>query len=125
MKKRGNNGTVRPVGILQPSTRVGWTMIGDVRTLAKQYTTDSINTIYEIMMDKANNPGARLVAAQTLLDRGWGKAAQIIEGEIGFTHKSDDELRAELRHVIAGTIISDSPDSGRIELETESEGMPE
>ena len=121
-KGKTNNAKGRTVGIPNPSARVGWVGVMDVRMLAKQWTTDSINTLADIMRDVAAPPNARVAAANSLLDRGWGKAAQTVEATVHskFEDRSDDELI----RIIEGTIISDSSDSGRIELEEESESLP-
>lgn len=121
-RKGTNNGNTRPVGIPQPSTTLGWTKIGDIRTLAKTWSEDAIATLAEVMKDKAAPPNARVVAAQALLDRGWGKSAQIIEATVNhYDRMSDDELIK----LVEGTVISTGPDSGRIEFEEEPEELPE
>lgn len=122
-KGKTNNAKGRSVGIPNPSARVGWVGVMDVRQLAKEWTTDSIRTLAEIMKDVAAPPASRVAAANSLLDRGWGKPAQTVEATVHskFEDRSDDELI----RIIEGTIISDSANSGRIELEEESEGLPE
>jgi len=41
-----------------------------------------VNTLKSVMMDKLANSSARVAAANSLLDRGHGKAVQHIEAEI-------------------------------------------
>ncbi|WP_276835007.1 hypothetical protein [Chryseobacterium cucumeris] len=121
-KGKTNNPKGRSVGIPNPTTRVGWVGVMDVRQLAKAWTTESINTLGQIMTDVASPPATRVAAAQALLDRGWGKPSQTIEATINnFEDRSDDELR----RLIAGTIVANSPDSGRIELEGFEEELSE
>lgn len=55
-------------------------LIGHVRELAQAYTEESIQTLVEIMRDKKAHATSRAAAAQSLLDRGWGKAAQPVGG---------------------------------------------
>ena len=43
---------------------------GDLRELARQHTEDALATLVEICR---NDEGARIAAANALLDRGWGK----------------------------------------------------
>lgn len=116
VKGQSGNPKGRTVGSQNPVTTLGYKTIADVRAYCKQWTADAVATAVEIMNDKGATPAARLVAAQMLLDRGWGKSAQIIEGTINhFDRMSDDELI----RVIEGTVVSDSPNSGRIEFEEE------
>ena len=50
-----------------------------IKDLAKQYTEQAINTLYEITQNKKAPHSARVHAACALLDRGWGKPTQSIE----------------------------------------------
>ena len=122
-KGKSNNPSGRPVGIPTPQTKVGWVGVMDVRLLAREWTPDSIKTLATIMNDVAAPPASRVAAANSLLDRGWGKPAQAIEATVH--NKFDDRSDDELIRIIEGTIINDSADSGRIELEEEPEGVPE
>src|SRR6516165_1475381 len=56
----------------------------EIRTLARSYTKAAINTLVGIMRQPKAPPAARVMAANALLDRGWGKAAQLvaIDGEV-------------------------------------------
>jgi hypothetical protein len=55
----------------------------NVRELARNYTQDAVTTLGDIMNDKAAPEAARVMAADRLLDRGWGKAPQAITGPDG------------------------------------------
>ena len=57
----------------------------EIRTLARSYTRAAINTLVGIMRQPKAPPAARVMAANALLDRGWGKAKQAVEhsGELG------------------------------------------
>lgn len=48
----------------------------ELRELARQYTTEAIQTLVSIMQDKDASPTARCAAANALLDRGFGRATQ-------------------------------------------------
>lgn len=50
-----------------------------VRDLARQHTTDAIKTLVKALA--AKNESVRVSAAQALLDRGWGKAPQPLDGD--------------------------------------------
>jgi hypothetical protein len=46
----------------------------EVKELAKAHTEDAIRTLAEVMGNESAPPGARVTAAEKLLDRAWGKA---------------------------------------------------
>lgn len=46
----------------------------DVKVLAKKYTKRAVQVLVEVMDDRAAPCASRVSAAQTILDRGWGKA---------------------------------------------------
>jgi hypothetical protein len=55
----------------------------EIKALAKKHSRAAIKVLAGIM-NQADGPAtARVSAAQALLDRGWGKAAQPIAGEDG------------------------------------------
>jgi hypothetical protein len=56
----------------------------EIRSLARQYTKQAIRTLAHVMREPKAPPVARVMAANSLLDRGWGKAAQLVDvqGEI-------------------------------------------
>jgi hypothetical protein len=69
---------------------------GELRELARQHTEDAIATLAEICRN-GENEGARIAAANALLDRGWGKPAfsvlardppEVITLDFGFQRKS-------------------------------------
>ena len=47
-----------------------------IRSLARSHTKAAINVLVKIMQSKDATPAARVSAANAILDRGWGKAAQ-------------------------------------------------
>jgi len=52
----------------------------EIRSLARGHTESAINCLAGIMNKETAPEAARISAANSLLDRGWGKAAQPIEG---------------------------------------------
>ena len=54
----------------------------DIRSLARAHTNLAIKVLAGIAKD-GTHEGARVAAAVALLDRGWGKPAQIHSGEDG------------------------------------------
>lgn len=55
----------------------------DIRSLARSHTESAIRTLAGIMNEKKAAAAARVAAANALLDRGWGKAAQPLTGDDG------------------------------------------
>lgn len=122
VKGKSGNPKGRTPGTQTPLTIYGHKTIADIKAHCKQWSHEAVEVTLEIMRDKASAPQARLVAAKMLLDRGWGKDAQIIEGTINhFDRMSDNELRL----LVEGTVVATGPDSGRIELEEVEEDLPE
>lgn len=54
-----------------------------VRALARRHSRAAVKTLAAIMNNEDGPATARVSAAQALLDRGWGKAAQPLAGEEG------------------------------------------
>lgn len=48
----------------------------ELKELARQYTDDALNALVEVL--GSDSDAARVAAARELLDRGYGKASQII-----------------------------------------------
>lgn len=69
----------------------------EIRSLARSHTRTAINVLVGVMRSNEATPAARVSAANAILDRGWGKAAQPIE------NGEDDVL--ELIHRIERIIV--------------------
>ena len=56
----------------------------DIRSYARKFTVEALETLAHVMRQPKSPPAARVMAANALLDRGWGKAAQLVavDGEI-------------------------------------------
>ncbi len=68
--------------------------IVDIRSLARSHTETCIRTLAKIVSEPKAPPPARVAAANSLLDRGWGKAPQQITGEDG------GDIRITIRKII-------------------------
>lgn len=56
----------------------------EIRSIARSHTEAAINALLSVMNQPESPPAARVAAANSILDRGWGKPAQPIEnGEDG------------------------------------------
>lgn len=53
----------------------------DIRSLARGHTEGALATLASIMHSAEAPPAARVAAANALLDRGWGKPTQVIQGD--------------------------------------------
>jgi hypothetical protein len=51
-------------------------VVAEVQELARQHTTDAVETLVSIMTNPNSAPAARVSAANALLDRGYGKPPQ-------------------------------------------------
>ena len=56
--------------------------VGEVRALARQYTGQAIATLAAIMLDDSAKGSERVAAATALLNRGYGKPAQALVGDL-------------------------------------------
>jgi hypothetical protein len=57
--------------------------VAEVRELAREHTSKAVETLVSIMTNQKAAPAARVSAANSLLDRGYGKPPQHITGEGG------------------------------------------
>lgn len=53
----------------------------DIRSLARSHTQKALNVLVGIMEQTEAPPAARVAAANSLLDRGWGKPVQAISND--------------------------------------------
>lgn len=53
----------------------------EIRSLARSHTEKAINVLVGIMEQPDAPPAARVAAVNSLLDRGWGKPAQPVDGD--------------------------------------------
>ena len=56
----------------------------EIKSLARAHTKSALNVLASIMNEPSAPPAARVMAANALIDRGWGRAHQSVEitGEI-------------------------------------------
>ena len=54
-------------------------VVGEVQTLAREYSEEAISALRDIIRDKKAPPAARCVAANSILDRGYGRPSQTIK----------------------------------------------
>lgn len=69
----------------------------EIRSLARSHTRSAINVLVGVMRSKDATAAARVSAANAILDRGWGKAAQQLQ--------NSDDGALELIHRIERVIV--------------------
>jgi hypothetical protein len=77
----------------------------DGRTLsevAREHTSEAVATLAAVMRDLGSPQSARIAAASTLLDRGWGRASQdvVVSAVPSLPVESADEARANIARYI-------------------------
>jgi hypothetical protein len=81
--------------------------VTEIRSLARSHTRTALNVLVGVVRSKDATATAKVSAANAILDRGWGKAAQAIE------KGGDGPL--ELIHKIERIIVHpENPDSENI-----------
>ena len=68
-------GAGRPKGTPNKAT-------ASIRDAAQAYTEDALRTLVEVMNDKEQPGPARVGAANAILDRGYGKPKQEVDGSL-------------------------------------------
>ena len=87
-------------------------VVGEVQALARELTTEAVETLRDIMRDKKAPHTARGYAANSILDRGYGRPSQTISTS-GRDKPMDQMTDAELMAIIAsGPPDDDERDSG-------------
>ncbi|WP_426614669.1 hypothetical protein [Bradyrhizobium sp. McL0616] len=82
----------------------------EIRSLARSHTKTAISVLVGVMRSDDATPAARVSAANAILDRGWGKAAQPLEnGE-----DSALELIHRIERIIVHSEHFDGEDTGAI-----------
>ncbi len=94
----------------------------EIKSLARAHTEPAINTLAGIMNQKKAPPAARAAAANSLLDRGWGKPALALQ----IRGDPDSPVIFNLRlgdGLIAKTIehVPDSPTGPLVAIEAQDE----
>lgn len=80
----------------------------DVKEAARAHSADAIKTLATIMLDDGQPGPARVAAADKILDRAWGKAAQTIDANV----TSDSLQRLPTAQLIAALVAADAEAGG-------------
>jgi hypothetical protein len=66
----------------RPKTIEAKRIVADVKATAREMTPEALSTLRTVMNDPKAPPSARVGAATAVLDRGWGRPTQSIEGQV-------------------------------------------
>jgi len=100
-KRRGNpawvvgnpGGPGRPKKVLTAQELMDQQIRRDLKAVAKQHSPEAFRFLLETMRDTTAGVQHRLAAAQSILDRGWGKPTNHTEVSVNVYDKlSDQEL---------------------------------
>jgi hypothetical protein len=72
-------------------------VVAEVRDLAREHTADAICVLTAIMNDPKVAAAARVAAATAVLDRGWGRPSQQIQGAVNIVSPEAEAERARAR----------------------------
>ncbi len=99
--KKGQSGN--PTGLPQkPETIAKRQIAKDIRDLCRKHTPDAINALIDVVNSKSSPPAARVAAANSILDRGWGKPQVEVNATVTMYDRMSD---AELIKLITGNVI--------------------
>lgn len=69
-------------------------VVAKVQALARENTEAALHTLVEVMQNQDTPPAARVSAANSLLDRGYGKATSVIEKTV-IEEQTQEEMPPE------------------------------
>jgi len=90
-------------------------VVGDVQLLARENTKEAIVTLRSVMADAKAPHSARVAAANSILDRGYGRPSQTINQSVvkkPVDQMTDEELIARIREIEAERSENDPCNSG-------------
>ena len=90
----------------------------EIRSLARKHTHKAINTLVSIMVEPKAPAAARIMAANSLLDRGWGKAAQFVDVQGDVKHLLEVKLTVIEPQAQCNLVATD--DAKLLELQVDS-----
>jgi hypothetical protein len=85
-------------------------ILADVRELARAHTNSAFNALVEIVTNKKAPPVARIAAANSILDRGYGNATQFIA--------CDDDMPPIMNHLRVSFVKADGTETDDLDEAT-------
>jgi hypothetical protein len=96
----------------------------EIRSLARKHTHKALNTLVSIMVEPKAPAAARIMAANSLLDRGWGKAAQLVDVQGDVKHVVEVKLSVVQARNIDATCIENTSDIKLLEHDAQISNPP-
>ena len=124
--KKGQSGN--PGGVaMKPETIARRQVLRDIREFCKMHSQDAVEALVEVMNTKTAPPAARVAAANSILDRGWGKASLEVNATVTtYDNMSDTELvKIITGNVIEGEVLRVIEENEREEREMLEEAEDE
>ena len=87
-------------------------LLREVEILARTHTNLAILTLVRICENDEAPEAARVQAAKTLLDRGWGKAPQVVEVSTNVEALPDDDLSRRIAGKLAELVRAAGSSAG-------------
>jgi hypothetical protein len=89
-------------------------VLGEFQELARQYTTEAIEVLAQIMRDEKAPTAARVAAADKILDRAWGRPPQFITGDEQRFRRANEMSDDELAAIASGQVKLIGPPGARV-----------
>ena len=68
----------------------------DAIALSKRFSPDAVRSLHEIAMDRSLDPKARVMSANSILDRAFGKPKETTETTVKHYRRSESDILADL-----------------------------
>ena len=77
-----------------------------IQELARKHTSEALDVLVQIMLNEKAPPNARVAAANTLLDRAYGKAPTFSTSDTQVFKRAIDMTDDELAAIVAGAKLT-------------------
>lgn len=120
VKGQSGNPAGRPKGQF-PTKQV----MADIRLYCKQHSMEAVEALVDVMNSKSSPPSARVAAANSILDRGFGKPQMEITTTINIYDNMDERALVDYitGNVIEGEVIQALVDAEHDRDEQEQEEL--
>ena len=80
--------------------------VQSIQELARKHTIEALDVLVQIMLNEKGPPNARVAAANTLLDRAYGKAPTFSTSDTQVYKRAIDMTDDELAAIVAGAKLT-------------------
>ena len=81
-------------------------VLGEFQELAREHTVEALDVLVQVMLNEKAPPNARVAAANTLLDRAYGKAPTFSTSDTQAFKRAIDMTDDELAAIVAGAKLT-------------------